>query len=853
MFLYLLTKIIIFKDYFFNNIIMELNFVKFTFPKITTEINAKGVEKKKVNNLPKWKEITRENYNKYIKPQHTGHAIITGEISNISAFDFDNKIIYLSFIEKYPYLKNHYTIETRNGFHIYFLYNSSIPTTSNALHSFDNVDTRNDEGIIFCPPTKYTLLDGSIAEYKFIGGEILPITDEILSELKINKPKIAKPIAIEVIAEKCQKLPSISIKSNVEEDAKYATAIIEHGLLNSLVDDYNNWLNVGFALKSIFRNYNNDLGLQLFKAFSSISEKYDESSCENYWNHNLNNFSSKKPITIGSLKKWAKESDSIKYKIIQETICPKENLKMKKKNDDQNKFLQDEEKRKTVLLEKYTNRDGKIMLPSNIEFTGSTLWLYDGCMTDKDASHKLFQLYPHWITCDGILYVFDFTTGMYSSNIIIYHKIITLHSDFLHIMLKDDTHPDWYRSEIRSYGNTTTLIDKILPFLKTINIKPDWLKQSQSSSLGKILFENGYYDFNTQLFHDSFNPDYVFFGKIHHAWTPFDDADVLYMESIKQRIFCDSMGKDVAEYFIQNLARGLSGECMKRILFAIGDTNCGKGVISTAISLSIGDYYGSFNAESLANRNTSQDEAQIMRWVLLLRYKRIVVSNEMKSGMTLNGNFIKKISSGGDELIGRTHCKEEEHFITHFLPIILDNDMNKITPYENATNERVRCLLFPKSFVDREPQNEFELPMDKNIKSELKTLRFQRCFVAILIQSHMNFVNNNRIEFEPDNVRNSKIDLIESTTDIDFMSGFLRDYEITNNDTDFVTNTMIETWIGEKKLNLSISKVTREIKRYIFINHLKNVEPKVKKVNKKSERGWCGIKLIKDDELEEEG
>ena len=93
---------------------MELNFVKFTFPKITTEINAKGVEKKKVNNLPKWKEITRENYNKYIKPQHTGHAIITGKISNISAFDFDKKIIYLSFIEKYPYLKNHYTIETRN-------------------------------------------------------------------------------------------------------------------------------------------------------------------------------------------------------------------------------------------------------------------------------------------------------------------------------------------------------------------------------------------------------------------------------------------------------------------------------------------------------------------------------------------------------------------------------------------------------------------------------------------------------------------------------------------------------------------------------------------------------------------
>ena len=73
---------------------MDQQFVKFTFSKITTELNAKGIEKKNCNNMPKWKEITRDNYTKYIKPQHTAHAIITGEISNISGFDFDNKNSY---------------------------------------------------------------------------------------------------------------------------------------------------------------------------------------------------------------------------------------------------------------------------------------------------------------------------------------------------------------------------------------------------------------------------------------------------------------------------------------------------------------------------------------------------------------------------------------------------------------------------------------------------------------------------------------------------------------------------------------------------------------------------------------
>ena len=139
---------------------------------------------------------------------------------------------------------------------------------------------------------------------------------------------------------------------------------------------------------------------------------------------------------------------------------------------------------------------------------------------------------------------------------------------------------------------------------------------------------------------------------------------------------------------------------------------------------SCGDYVGSFNAENMAYKETSQDEAQIMRWCLLLRYKRIIFSNEMKSNIELNGNFIKKISSGGDPLIGRTHGGEETEFNTHFLPVCLANDMNRIKPYDDAVHGRVKCINYKKQFV-MEPTNEFELKMNLNLKDELKTLRFQ--------------------------------------------------------------------------------------------------------------------------------
>ena len=62
----------------------------------------------------------------------------------------------------------------------------------------------------------------------------------------------------------------------------------------------------------------------------------------------------------------------------------------------------------------------------------------------------------------------------------------------------------------------------------------NWLKEKQNSALGKILFNNGYYDFHKELFYSKdeygFNPDIVFMGKIHFD---FEDFDTEYMNDIK--------------------------------------------------------------------------------------------------------------------------------------------------------------------------------------------------------------------------------------------------------------------------------------------------------------------------------
>ena len=280
----------------------------------------------------------------------------------------------------------------------------------------------------------------------------------------------------------------------------------------------------------------------------------------------------------------------------------------------------------------------------------------------------------------------------------------------------------------------------------------------------------------------------------------------------------------------------------------MGGTNTGKSVLTKALQLACGDYVGGFNAENMAYRNTSNDEAQIMRWVMLLKYKRIIISNEMKSTCELNGNFIKKLSNGGsDMLVGRSHSGNEETFTPHFLPIVLANDLPKITPYDDAVDNRVRVISYTKQFVD-EPDNEYELKKDDSIKDELKSEVFQRCLVGILIQQYLIMTEKGECN-EPDEVKQAKKNWIGERVSGGFLQLFLGDYTITNDKNDYVESSEIEHWVEKKKLGISMKKFGMEMKKYLLVKKFEKVENKLKKRDGKPKVVWFGIKF--NEEIEE--
>ena len=274
-------------------------FVVFTFKAIHTKLNKNNEEKKEPIGFPNWKKITKNNFQDHIDIKNDeATAIITGEISGITVIDFDDIAQYEKLVIDYPDIKKHRTIKTKNGVHIYCQYTDKLTTTTNGFVSYDKVDIRNNDAIVFAPPTSYKLKDGTIAKYEDLGGELLPVPDIILNDAKSNE-KVVK-------TEKVTKSDKV-IKQEITPDQhldNIRKAIREGSLdFKAKSGSYDDWRNVGFIIKHTSPC---EKALKIFHEFSRINEeKYQEEYTNNFWN-TIKQPKDKKPLTVATLYSWIK-------------------------------------------------------------------------------------------------------------------------------------------------------------------------------------------------------------------------------------------------------------------------------------------------------------------------------------------------------------------------------------------------------------------------------------------------------------------------------------------------------------------------------------------------------------------
>ena len=149
---------------------------------LTTYRTDSGEEKKHGHSLQTFHDGTPNFPNNYswlkqsrfcYDPDCPTHLVRTGSESGIMVVDFDDATTYNRTIKKYPSLKELLTIKTKKGFHIYGAYTPLVKQTTDIIPS---VDIRNHNGCAFAPPTRYSLLDGTTADYSV---HICPTTNKI--------------------------------------------------------------------------------------------------------------------------------------------------------------------------------------------------------------------------------------------------------------------------------------------------------------------------------------------------------------------------------------------------------------------------------------------------------------------------------------------------------------------------------------------------------------------------------------------------------------------------------------------------------------------------------------------------
>ena len=152
-------------------------------------------------------------------------------------------------------------------------------------------------------------------------------------------------------------------------------------------------------------------------------------------------------------------------------------------------------------------------------------------------------------------------------------------------------------------------------------------------------------------------------------------------------------------------------------------------------------------------------------------------------------------------------------------------------------------INYKKVFVDN-PSNQYEVQKDSNIQQEMRTEEFQRVFLMLLISRYTDFVQNGSIDYDPPGVIAAKENWIGHSSELNFISIFSNEFEITNDATDFTMSSEIDAWIISKDLGISYQKFSNELKKHCVLQNLDNVKIKDKKLNGKGMKAWFGIKKI---------
>jgi hypothetical protein len=382
------------------------------------------------------------------------------------------------------------------------------------------------------------------------------------------------------------------------------------------------------------------------------------------------------------------------------------------------------------------------------------------------------------------------------------------------------------RSHIMAVFNR--VIDKIVA-----HPRDDMTMLFHSTTLGKICFEDGVYDFRKKQF-NKWNDEYLKENPVYSCVKITRNfprtSRQLEQEDEKRmkKVFYDSMGEESAEIFLKYLARVTAGEIQdKSFASLIFERDSSKGVINDWFETAFQNYVGQVDSDSFLTKHSIGDSEKENGWLIPFQYKRFMFVSEFTvdfkhSKKTISSKLVKSINSGGDTLKGRYMRENGVNFKLQVSSIFMGNDM----PPPDSNDMFEKCLQLTSSVQFKTQEQINELLSQVEDTPELVASRTQKLKVAdhtlrfsVKTDDYADSLVRLMIKYYSDKAITLKqtkhIDEEQESLDIKILSRFV----MTGLHDDRVTNEVLrefarDTNVGLKKLKETISNIDNRVKEY---------------------------------------
>lgn len=438
------------------------------------------------------------------------------------------------------------------------------------------------------------------------------------------------------------------------------------------------------------------------------------------------------------------------------------------------------------------------------------------------------------VYCENSLWVFCDETGMWTDDKIAIRRNVNKHTNELTFHQMD---AESGKERIFDYAGTERNITNMLKNVPAL-CKADeaFFEDRADTSIGKLLFSDGIYDFDSDTFTPGFDSTITFKHRIRRPFPKHRDESLV--NHVRKVLFEDTFLKEdraASDYLRIGISRALYGDYKAKLFyFCVGRSNAGKGVLTDALIAAFHGFIGTFNANSLSyNDKNGGDSAKQLSWVIDNKDKRITISNEVSMHRPFDGNMIKMLASGGDRCDARKNYQDEIKIVNRSTMFCFVNDIPNISPNDDAVSNRVRCIEYKCVFVDGEITRDYERMADKTIKTKFASdSSYQDALVHVMLDAYKEYKQGGHAV--PDGVKEATREWSGNAGSVEAM--LLKRYEITRDPDDFVSSREILDFLQkDEKINMSDKKIGMELKSL-------GLNSKQRKVHGKNTKGWDGLK-----------